>query len=155
MKDKYSNERLSLFHPKAIDGFRSFIEESESTFGIVLRIMLGLRTFSEQNELYSHGRNGDTRPKLTDAKGGQSFHNYGLAGDFCVVNQDGSINWNFDMSKLVPIAEKYGISWGGNWIHIKDKPHFEMKFNFKENCSDLLELVNSGKVDENGYVLID
>lgn len=41
----------------------------------------GLRSFEEQDELYAHGR---TRPGpvVTQARGGLSFHNYGLATDW-------------------------------------------------------------------------
>ncbi len=155
MKDKYSEERISQLHPQYVvrDIFRIFIEECENTLGITLRIMLPVfRSVDEQNELYSHGRNGDTRPKVTDAKGGTSYHNYGLAVDLCVI-ENGSVNWNYDMSNLKSIAEKYndGLEWGGDWIHMKDKPHFELrKVNgviYQENCSDLAVLPK----DKDGY----
>lgn len=42
----------------------------------------GFRTFNEQDQLYAKGR---TRPGgiITNAKGGESAHNYGCATDWC------------------------------------------------------------------------
>jgi peptidoglycan L-alanyl-D-glutamate endopeptidase CwlK len=56
-------------------------------------ITAGLRTFKEQKTLY------EKRAKVTDAKPEQSFHNYGLAFDFCL-----SVNGKYvGMSKLTLI----------------------------------------------------
>jgi len=152
MKDKISQDRITKLHPKAREIFINFITECENTLNITLRITMGYRTIKEQNDLYAQGR---TKPgnKVTNAKGGQSFHNFGLAVDL-VELVNGQPNWNYDMSKLKPIADKYKLQWGGNWKSIKDYPHFELKMNFREDCKDLLAMVNEGKVDKNGYVLI-
>jgi hypothetical protein len=44
----------------------------------------GVRTFAEQDALYAQGR---TRKglRVTNAKGGQSYHNYGLAADCALL----------------------------------------------------------------------
>lgn len=80
MKDQISIDRIKKLHPEAISLFQRFIEEAEDTLNITLRITQGLRTFEEQNALYAQGR---TKPgsKVTNAKAGQSFHNYGQAID--------------------------------------------------------------------------
>lgn len=36
----------------------------------------------------------DNSKVVTNAKGGQSYHNFGLAFDVEVYNEDGSKNWN-------------------------------------------------------------
>ena len=48
--------------------------------GVVTRIIAGLRTYAEQDALFAQGR---TRPgrKVTNAKGGESNHNFGIAFD--------------------------------------------------------------------------
>lgn len=152
MRDKYSIERVALLHPAVRQIFTDFINECETTLDTTFRISMGYRTIEEQNDLYAIGRTKEGSI-VTNAKGGTSFHNYGLAIDLVEVIGNG-VNWKFDMSKLAPIAEKYGLSWGGNWTHLVDRPHFEYKNGFQENCSDLLLLVKEGKVDEKGYVLI-
>lgn len=156
MKDAISVERVKKLHPAVRDTFTKFITECENTLNITLRITMGYRTIKEQNDLYAQGR---TKPGsiVTRAKGGQSFHNFGLAVDL-VELVGGQPNWKYDMSNLFPIADKYGLECGGRWKSIKDMPHFEARtvngHTFLENCKDLLAMVNSGKVDENGYVKI-
>lgn len=128
MRDNISISRLELLHPKAKPLFKSFIEDCENYFNITLRIVQGLRTIQEQDEIYAQGR---TKPGkiVSNAPGGTSFHNYGLAIDLVeIVNNQA--NWNFDYSKLVPFANKYGLFWGGNFKSIKDKPHFQKEFGY-------------------------
>ncbi|MED0738884.1 M15 family metallopeptidase, partial [Aneurinibacillus thermoaerophilus] len=56
--------------------------------GIYVLITQGYRSIAEQNELYAQGR---TKPGkiVTNAKGGTSYHNYGLALDFALYTPDG------------------------------------------------------------------
>ena len=153
MKDPISVTRIQELHPDVRQKFIYFITECEVNLGIVLRIMEPVyRSIEVQNELYAQGR---TKPGniVTNAPGGTSYHNYGMAVDVCAMNEDGSMNWNYDNANLKPIADKYGLEWGGAWKH-QDKPHFEYRNGFAENCSDLFALVNSGQVDENGFVIL-
>lgn len=144
MKDAVSIQRAELLHPKVKEDFINFINDAEQALDTTFRIAQGLRTFLEQQALYDQGR---TKPGkiVTKAKAGQSYHNYGLAVD--LVNLNGiTVNWNYDMSKLVPYADKYGIKWGGSADFIKagmeDKPHFER--NFGINWRTLLAKYNKG-----------
>ncbi len=122
-----STDRLLSLHPKVIDIFRDFINECEKEFHITLRISQGFRTFKEQQDRYNQGR--ITIGKIvTNAKAGQSFHNYGLAIDLVIVKQNKTIDWNFDYKKLLKIAEKYGIHWRGSF---SDNDHFELTFGYK------------------------
>lgn len=151
MNDNLSIARAELLHPIAKQLFTDFIEECERTFNITLRIMQGYRTFAQQQALYAQGR---TQPGsiVTNAQEGQSAHNYGLAIDLCHM-VEGVVDWSFDMSKLQPIAQKYGGVWGGSWVHMVDRPHFEIMFGY--SWEQLLALHNAGKVDSAGYVLIN
>lgn len=129
MRDQISTVRLSLLHPKARDTFKTFIEQAETALNTTLRITQGLRTIEEQNALYAQGR---TKPGkvVTNAKGGSSYHNYGLAIDV-VELVNGQPNWHFDYVQLKPFADKLGIVWGGTFRSIVDKPHFEISFGRK------------------------
>lgn len=128
MKDKISESRIMLLHPAIRQDAKSFIEEAEAALNITLRIAQGLRTIDEQNELFAQGR---TKPGkvVTKAKGGQSYHNYGLAIDL-VEMKDGKPNWNFKYEALLPLATKHGFAWGGHFKSIPDKPHFEKTFGY-------------------------
>lgn len=109
--------------------------------GITLRIVQGLRTIDEQNALYAKGR---TMPGeiVTNARGGSSYHNYGLAIDLVEIN-NGQANWKFHYESLLPFAEKYGFKWGGTFKKLVDKPHFEKTFGY--TWQQLLALNNAGK----------
>lgn len=123
MRDPISVTRIKQLHPAVRAIFTAFVSEAENATNTTLRVVQGLRTIEEQNALYAQGR---TKPgnKVTNAKGGTSYHNYGLAIDIAEL-KDGKINWNFDYNQLLPIAKKYGLTWGGNFKSIVDKPHYE------------------------------
>lgn len=128
MKDKVSIDRVQLLHPSIRKATTGFIDEAEDMLNVTLRIVQGLRTIDEQNALYAQGRT--TKGGIvTNAKGGQSYHNYGLAIDLVEI-KNGKANWMFDYELLLPLANKYGFAWGGLFKSIPDKPHFEKKFGF-------------------------
>lgn len=106
--------------------------------GIPIVITQGLRTIAEQDALYAQGR---TKPGaiVTNAKGGYSNHNFGVAIDFALLMPDGkNVSWDMkregngnghaDWSEVVEEAKKLGFAWGGDWVSFKDTPHFEMTF---------------------------
>lgn len=117
-----------------------------------------LRTIEEQNLMYAQGRTFPGR-KITNAKGGQSIHNYGFAVDICLIIDKKEASWDtakdWDNDKIadwyecVKIFAKHGWEWGGNWKNFKDLPHFD-KRNFN-NWRALSKL----KKDKNGYVIIN
>ena len=149
MKDKVTIDRVNQLHPKVREDFGNFISEAEQGLGITLRMTQGLRTFQQQQILYDQPRDGkdndgdgkidEPDEKVTAAKPGSSFHQYGLAGDLVEI-KNGQANWSFDYSKLVPYAEKYGIFWGGFFRSFRDLPHFEKSLGY--TWRQLLEKYN-------------
>ena len=124
-----SNKKLVNVHPyvknKAIELIKKAYAE-----GIYIQVTQGFRSIEEQNELYAIGR---TKPGkiVTKAKGGQSIHNYGLAFDIVVLNNDGSLNWNTSdkrWKRVGQIGQSIGLEWGGTWKTFKDYPHFQYTF---------------------------
>lgn len=106
--------------------------------GIPIVIVQGLRTIAEQDTLYAQGR---SKPGqiVTNAKGGYSFHNFGVAVDFALLMPDGkSVSWDMsrdgngdrkaDWMQVAQIGKELGFKWGGDWTSFKDYPHFEMTF---------------------------
>jgi peptidoglycan L-alanyl-D-glutamate endopeptidase CwlK len=92
MRDAISIARVKLLHPAVRDEVARLIGAIEATWPVnmAIRIVQGLRTIDEQNALYAQGR---TKPgnKVTNAKGGSSYHNYGLAVDFALLyDKDGN-----------------------------------------------------------------
>lgn len=91
--------------------------------GLRIKIVSGYRSYAEQDKLYAKGR---TRPgrKVTNAKGGYSWHNFGLAVDFTFADPKNAtdLNWN----KLGKAGTSLGLEWGGTFRTIIDKPHFQL-----------------------------
>jgi peptidoglycan L-alanyl-D-glutamate endopeptidase CwlK len=160
MSDKVSISRIAKIHPKLRTDCSDILIEIQKK-GIDIRITQGLRTIAEQDALYAQGR---TTPgkKVTNAKGGSSMHNYGLAVDFCLLHKDGSISWSMtedidkdgkkDWMEVVEVFKAHGWTWGGDFKSILDTPHFEKSFS--KTIKDLQLLLKEGKVDKEGYVII-
>ena len=105
--------------------------------GVPIVITQGLRTIAEQDALYAQGR---TKPGqiVTNARGGYSYHNFGVAIDFALLLPDGGVSWDTkrdgdgdgiaDWDEVVAQAKRLGWDWGGDWRTFTDLPHFEMTF---------------------------
>lgn len=107
--------------------------------GVPVCITQAYRSTAEQNALYAKGRNGNPGPIVTNAPGGYSNHNYGLAIDFALYTPSGNeVKWSesadydrdgeADWAEIVKIAKKLGFEWGGDWRGFRDAPHLEYTF---------------------------
>lgn len=164
--DKVTLQRIEKLHPLIREEVKKIIEECDDalTGKAKVRITQGLRTFKEQSDLYALGR---TKPgkKVTNAKPGQSIHNYGLAVDICLIIGGKVASWDTvkdwdndrvaDWYECVKIFAKYGWDWGGNWKTFKDLPHFEKRTISTEsgNIKNSWRLLSKMKQDKNGYVI--
>jgi peptidoglycan L-alanyl-D-glutamate endopeptidase CwlK len=156
MKDAITIERIKLIHPKLRDEVNEIYEEiCEVLKGkAICRFTFTHRTFAEQDLLYNKV------PKVTNAKAGMSYHNYGLAVDI-VLLIDGAASWNTikdfdgdgkaDWIEVVSIFKSFGWEWGGDW-KFYDAPHFQKTLGY--SVRQLLALHQAGKVDEHGFVKI-
>jgi len=96
--------------------------------GLEIEIGECLRTVAEQDALYAKGR---TTPgmKVTNAKGStySSMHQWGIAFDFYRNDGKGAY-YDKDgfFTKVGKLGKSIGLEWGGSWISIKDKPHFQL-----------------------------
>lgn len=167
MRDKISIQRAALLHPKVRAEVIQLIDKVEATLppNMAVRIVQGLRTIDEQNELYAQGR---TKPGnvVTNAKGGSSFHNYGLAIDFAILtDKDGNgsfedLSWDIrkdndkdgiaDWLEVVKVFEAAGWEWGGKWSSIKDYPHLQKTFGLTWKV--LLARYNNNQFHSEKYV---
>ena len=95
--------------------------------GIDVLIYCTLRDNTTQAELYAKGRT-TAGPIVTNARPGESAHNYGCAWD-CVPIVQGKAMWNDDATytKLGRIGEGLGLEWAGRWTgKLKEKAHFQL-----------------------------
>lgn len=97
--------------------------------GYSVILTCGYRSDEEQDELYAQGRT-KVGNIVTNVRGGNSQHNYGIAVDFALnmdVNGNGKIDPYDDskgyFKKIARIAKSVGLAWGGDWKTIIDKPH--------------------------------
>lgn len=164
MRHKKSEERVLLLHPKVRNEVKALIDAIELGLPkhLAIAVPQGLRTIDEQNALYTQGRT-KPGPIVTNAKGGSSYHNYGLAFDFCIViDTDGNgvydlTSWDIkkdndkdgiaDWLEVVKIFETAGWEWGGKWSSIKDYPHLQKTFGYK--WQTLLQMYKDKKFIEN------
>jgi peptidoglycan L-alanyl-D-glutamate endopeptidase CwlK len=92
---------------------------------IDLIITSTFRDIESQNRLYAQGRTLKGK-KVTNAKGGQSYHNYRVAFDVVPVVA-GKAVWNNNKlwKKIGGLGMSIGLEWGGSWQSIHDLPHFQ------------------------------
>lgn len=161
MRDIVSIDRVKLMHPGVRYEVPGLIDTVEMGLPrtLAIRTVEVYRTIEYQNELFAQGR---TKPGhiVTNAKGGASFHNYGLALDFAIlVDKDGNgsyddLSWDIkkdqdrdgtaDWLEVVHVFEKAGWFWGGKFSSIHDYPHLQKTFGF--SWQQLLERYRRGDV---------
>ena len=131
--DQLTIDRIATAHPKIREELKNYYIECNNKLpkGVRLRFAYVYRSVEEQNKLYNQ------RPKVTNAKGGQSIHNYGLAFDIAILldkDNNGtfeSIDWNISSPYFKLVVEYFkskGYEHGGDWKNFKDYPHFQKAF---------------------------
>ena len=125
-----SAQRLSALHPVVKARATAFLALCQQS-GLNVMVTQGLRTSEEQDALYAKGRTAPPigrKHRVTMAKGGQSFHNFGLAFDFVVLDAVGKAEWSTahpGWGAAGALGKSVGLEWGGDWTGFKDWPHFQ------------------------------
>ncbi len=125
--DAASEANLAKINPQVANRIRLMAADLRAQ-GITIRATSSYRSFAEQNALYAQGRT-KPGPIVTNARGGQSLHNYGLAVDVVPLGANGQPNWNVPNStwqKIGAAGKKQGLEWGGDWKSFVDRPHFQL-----------------------------
>ncbi|MEH6943611.1 M15 family metallopeptidase [Bacillus sp. JJ722] len=133
-----SINRMGLVHPVVKDTAVELIKRAYKE-GIHVLMTNGYRSMEEQAKLYGKGRKsyvykgrdyGDPKSAIvTNAMPGSSNHNYGLAIDYVLANEDATeVYYTVDdkFKRVAAIAKTLGFAWGGDWKSFKDYPHLEM-----------------------------
>lgn len=138
--DRASELRLKLICPQVAAKVRE-LADTLLKIGIEIRITQGMRSWVEQDRLYAKGRT-EPGPKVTNAIGGMSWHNFGLAVD--VVPDDISItgfqcDWNVQHPAwriIVHTAESMGFTSGAEFRTFPDWPHLQITGRFPVGAPD-------------------
>jgi len=125
--DPVSESRLVNLHPDVAKAARKFISLAEKRLGIYLRLTDGFRSYAQQEALYAKGRTA-SGSRVTNARGGQSYHNFGLAIDLVELRNGQAIyGTSARWEELGALGKSLGFSWGGDWSSFKDYGHFQME----------------------------
>jgi len=103
------NRDIKLLAPQFYEMVDAVIIDLKS-MGLDAGIYEGFRSLERQQHLWESGRS-RPGPILTNAKPGQSAHNFGLGADI-VGNVDGKWTWDvkrFDYKKMLEIYKSHGI----------------------------------------------
>ncbi len=147
--DKITLDRIKTLHPKirkeVLDAYL-YINNKLLGKGVRLRFSHTTRTFKEQDDLYALGRTKKGK-KITNAKAGQSYHNYSLALDI-VLLYDKDKNGTFETASWDTLfdGDGDGVS---DWLEVTrylesrgfqngflrngkkwDLPHFQKTFGY-------------------------
>lgn len=117
-------------HPTVAGKAYTFVERCRQA-GIDLLITSTYRDKQSQDALYAQGRTVAGKI-VTNAKGGQSFHNYRVALDV-VPMRNGKPVWGTTApedkalwDKVGEIGEACGLSWSGRWKgKMREMAHFQ------------------------------
>jgi len=138
---EFREERMSRplpegLHPIVGEKSNQLIANAQE-IGIPILISEGFRSVESQDVLYEKGRTIEGSI-VTHARGGESYHNYGLAIDFVLLEEDGSISYDLerdlngngeaDWFEVARLGKEIGFKWGGDWKGFKDYPHLEYNF---------------------------
>jgi peptidoglycan L-alanyl-D-glutamate endopeptidase CwlK len=129
-----NSRKIEDLHPKVQEMARKFLERCKAE-GIDILVTCTYRDHEAQNSLYALGRTvltsgGQKVRKVTNARGGQSFHNYRLAFDV-VPLRNGKPVWGTAGAdihlwmRVGNIGEEAGLEWAGRWKRFREFPHFQ------------------------------
>lgn len=151
--DKITIDRIATLHPSIREEVKEAYMHINNKLlgkGVRLRFSHTTRTFEEQDELYAQGRT-KAGKKVTNAKAGQSYHNYSIAFDIVMLyDKDGNGTFETASWDTKYDGDKDGVS---DWLEVTryfeskgyqngfirngkkwDMPHFQKTFgyNWKE-----------------------
>jgi peptidoglycan L-alanyl-D-glutamate endopeptidase CwlK len=122
--DGRSESNIQTLLPAAQTKAREFVKAVAGA-GITIKIISGTRTFAEQDALYRQGRDLPGN-KVTNARGGQSNHNFGVAWDIGVFQNGQYLDESPVYRQVGGIGKSLGLEWGGDWKTMTDEPHFQI-----------------------------
>lgn len=146
--DDRSEANITTLLPEVQPLARALVQKA-ATNGIQIKVISGLRTYAEQDALYAKGRS-EPGKKVTNAKGGYSNHNFGIAFDIGVFSGNRYLGDAPQYKAVGALGMELGLEWGGSWTSIADQPHFQLRPSWaaalteKEMLAQLRDRVSAG-----------
>jgi peptidoglycan LD-endopeptidase CwlK len=130
-----SSRKIEDLHPQVAAMCKEFLARCKAA-NIDVLVTCTYRDNEAQAALFEQGR---TKPgaRVTNARPGQSYHNWRLAFDVVPV-RNGKLVWGTSgadgalWEQVGQIGESVGLEWAGRWTAFKELPHFQ--------CKGLMEL---------------
>ncbi len=144
--DPRSETNIITLTPKVQVLARQFLGICKNR-GLDVRIISGTRTYAEQDALYRKGRYGNKEPRVTNARGGSSNHNFGIAWDVGLFQNGKYLTTVNPYKQLATLAlpQLPNLKWGGHWTSFPDYPHYEHQVN-GHGIAQVRQLFETGKV---------
>lgn len=99
--------------------------------GIDARIISGTRSYRQQDALFRKGRFGNRGRRVTNARGGQSNHNFGIAWDIGIFDVRGKYLAQSPLyrkaGQIVHASMSKTVEWGGEWTSFRDVSHYQLR----------------------------
>jgi peptidoglycan L-alanyl-D-glutamate endopeptidase CwlK len=138
--DARTEQNLATLDERARPTMRRLVglaQDVAAAQGVTVKVISGHRSWEEQDRLYAQGR---TAPGnvVTNARGGYSNHNFGIAIDFGVFKGSSYLDGSSRSSDralaqrvhaaIAAAAKEAGLNttWGGDWRSFPDAPHHEI-----------------------------
>lgn len=122
-----TSRELCDLHPYVRSCVVTAIARAKMLVGCDVLVTCTYRDEEAQDALYAEGRTAPGRI-VTNAKAGESYHNWQLAVDI-VPLRNGKPVWDANdpvWAKVAEIFKQQGFEWGGDWVHFRELPHFQM-----------------------------
>lgn len=125
--DPRSETAIAMLHPVAQRTCRQLLVWAQAD-GHDARILAGMRSYAQQNALYAQGRSGGAvmGKVITKARGGQSYHNFGLAWDIGLFCGGVYVTAPGPYRKVAEVGQGLGLDCGAFWEKFPDAPHYQL-----------------------------
>ena len=120
-----NSRKLEDLLPQVRSRVEAFLKAAEEA-GIDLLVTSTYRDNASQDALYAQGRTAPGKV-VTNAKAGQSYHNFRCAVDV-VPLRNGKPVWDTKdpvWQTVGRLGKAAGLEWAGDWKRFKEFPHFQ------------------------------
>lgn len=129
--DSRTEGHIATLHPAAQRLARRFMSDlDKANYPLTVKFIQSSRTFLQQEALFAKGRTAPG-PRVTNARGGQSNHNFAIAWDIGIFDGNSYLDGNTkdeldEYRKVADTVSLDGLVWGGNWTSFPDLPHYQL-----------------------------
>lgn len=123
MREPTRLNSLNLLYGPMVDVILSGVDSANKA-GIPIAVFETFRTPQRQAQIHAQGRTAPGKI-VTNAKGWQSWHQYGVAADIA-LRIDGRWSWDFDPKEVAKHFDTEKLIWGGTFKK-PDGPHYEWR----------------------------